>query len=93
MKWFKKSDDWRYYSLFNKGFPPPSGTVAQEVFQKGMSYYGDDRTQQIWKNDWFEVKNDEPEIKFYEYCLYVPSLNYMISAIWEKGNITSFLNQ
>jgi Zn-dependent peptidase ImmA (M78 family) len=84
MKWFKKSDDWRYYSLFQKGLSPPSGTVAAEVFQKGMSYYGEDKTQPIWKSDWFELEDDEVESQFFEYCLYVPSLNYMISVIWEK---------
>jgi Zn-dependent peptidase ImmA (M78 family) len=84
MKWFKKSDDWRYYSLFKKGLPPPSGSVAYEVFKKGISYYGDEATQQIWKSDWFEMKDDEPDSKFYEYCMFVPSFNYMISVIWEK---------
>lgn len=84
MRWFKKSDDWRYYSLFSKGMPVPTGTVAHEVFQRGMANYGDEKSQQIWKSDWFVMNGDEPNTKFYEYCLYVPSLNYMISAIWEK---------
>lgn len=84
MKWFKKSDDWRYYSLFNRGLPPPSGTVAEEVFRKGISYYGEEASQQIWKCDWFSMRDDEVNSKFYEYCLFVPSLNYMISVIWEK---------
>lgn len=82
MKWFKKSDDWRYYSLFQRGFPPPSGTVAYEVFQKGMQYFGEEKSQPIWKSDWFEMKDDETDSEFFEYCLYVPSYNYMISTIW-----------
>jgi len=84
MKWFKKSEDWRYYSLFQKDFPPPYGSVAAEVFQKGMSNYGDEKSQPIWKSDWFVMKDDEADSPFSEYCLYVPSLNYMISIIWEK---------
>jgi hypothetical protein len=32
MKWFKKSDNWLYYSQFKKDLPPPSGSVAFEVF-------------------------------------------------------------
>jgi Zn-dependent peptidase ImmA (M78 family) len=84
MKWFKMSHDWRHYSLFQKGAPPPDGTVANEVFKKGISYYGEEASQQIWKADWFVTKDDEEEIKFFEYCLFVPSLNYMISVIWEK---------
>lgn len=84
MKWFKMSHDWRYYSLFERGSEPPSGTVAYDVFKKGVSYYGEEATQQIWKADWFKTRVDEEEVKFYEYCLFVPSLNYMISVIWEK---------
>lgn len=84
MKWFKKSDDWRYYSLFNRGLPPPPGTVAAEVFKKGISYYGEEASQQIWRCDWFDMKDEDENSKFYEYCLFVPALNYMISIIWEK---------
>lgn len=84
MKWYKKSYDWLYYSHFRKELPPPSGSVAFEVFKKGISYYGEDASQQIWKSDWFEMNDDESDSKFYEYCLFVTSLNYMISVIWEK---------
>lgn len=84
MKWFKQSDDWEYYSLFQRGLPPPFGTVANEIFRKGKSYYGDDGTQKIWKSAWFKLNKDESDSQFYEYCLHVPSLNYMISVIWEK---------
>jgi hypothetical protein len=84
MKWFKMSYDWRHFSLFRKGEPPPSGSVAFDVFKRGISYYGEEASQQIWKSDWFTMKGDEEESKFYEYCLFVPSLNYMISVIWEK---------
>lgn len=84
MKWFNKSDDWRYYSQFSKGLSPPSGSVACEVFQKGFSDYREKESQQIWKSDWFIMRDDEVDSKFYEYCLFVPYLNYMISVIWEK---------
>ncbi len=84
MKWFKKSVDWRYYSHFSKGFSPPTGSVAYEVFQKGLTNFGEEKSQQIWKSDWFKMRDDEVDSKFYEYCLFVPNLNYMISVIWEK---------
>lgn len=84
MKWFKKSHDWIHYSLFQKGLTPPYGSVAFEVFQKGMKYFGEEKTQPIWKSDWFAMKDDEIDSRFFEYCLYVPTLNYMISVIWEK---------
>jgi hypothetical protein len=51
------------YSLFNRGLPPPPGTVADEVFRKGISYYGEEASQQIWKSDWFNMKDDEVNSK------------------------------
>ncbi len=84
MKWFKKSHDFYHYSLFESNLPPPSGTVAQEVFEKGMGYFGDEKTQPIWKSDWFKMKGTESDSEFFEYCLFVPSYNYMLSVIWER---------
>lgn len=83
MKWFKKSDDWHYYSLFEKDLPPPSGTVAYEVFTKRTIYPRNELKQDIWKSDWFVMKSGERDTKFYEYCLFVPSFNYSLSVIWE----------
>lgn len=84
MKWFKRSDDFRYYSLFESKLPPPTGTVAYEVFQKGISYFGEEAMQPIWKSDWFKMRDEEPDSEFFEYCLFVPSYNYMLSVIWER---------
>ncbi|MCA0447329.1 MAG: ImmA/IrrE family metallo-endopeptidase [Bacteroidetes bacterium] len=84
MKWFKKTEDWLYFSRFQKGLPPPSGTVANEVFKKGFSYYASEAIQPIWKSDWFELKEREIDKEFFEYCLFVPSFNYLLSVIWEK---------
>ncbi|MGB4774581.1 MAG: hypothetical protein WBP45_05385, partial [Daejeonella sp.] len=65
--------------------PPPTGSVAYEVFTKGKTYYGDESKQDIWKSDWFQMKNDdEPDSRFFEYCLHAKSYNYTISVIWEK---------
>jgi len=84
MKWFKKSDDWWHYSLFEKDQPPPFGTVAYEVFTKGTHYRKEELKQDIWKFDWFKPKNDDdPDKRFYEYCLFVPAYNYSLSVIWE----------
>jgi Zn-dependent peptidase ImmA (M78 family) len=84
MKWWKKSDDFYYYSLFERDQPPPSGTVAYEVFTSGKIYPRDELKQDIWKSDWFRMKDDEQDSKFFEFCLYVKSYNYTISVIWEK---------
>lgn len=85
MKWWKKSDDFfPYCELFTRDQPPPTGSVAYEIFSSGKVYTGDEASQQIWKSDWFKMKEDEKETIFFEYCLYAPSYNYTISVIWEK---------
>ena len=84
MKWWKKSDDFYHYSLFDFDKPPPTGSVAYELFTTNKVYSGDERKQQIWKGDWFKLKNDEDETPFFEYCLHAKSYNYTISVIWEK---------
>lgn len=85
MKWWKPSDDFRYFLEFERDAPPPSGSVAYELFTSRKIYTGDELKQQIWKSDWFRMRNDdEPDTPFFEYCLFVKSLNYSISVIWEK---------
>jgi hypothetical protein len=83
MKWFKRSDDFTYYSSFSSGVPPPEGSVAREMFTTQTSYQGDELKQSIWKSDWFSVRDNEKDIRMYEYCHYVRSYNYCISIIWQ----------
>ena len=84
MKWWKKSEDFYHYSLFEYDTPPPTGTVAYEVFNSGKAYFGEDAQQEIWKSDWFKMKVDEEDTIFYEYCLYARTWGYTISVIWEE---------
>lgn len=84
MKWWKKSDDFYHYSLFERDQSPPTGSVAYELFTQNKAYFGDERKQDIWKSDWLKMKDDEQDSRFFEFCLFVPSYNYTISVIWEK---------
>jgi len=85
MKWWQKSGDFYHFCPFKRNTSPPTGSVAYEVFTSGKVYAGDESKQDIWKSDWFEMKNnDEHDTKFFEYCLYARSYNYTISVIWEK---------
>ena len=85
MKWWKKSDDFYHYSLFESNQIPPTGSVAYELFTTKKIYTGDELKQDIYKSDWFRMRDDdETDTKFFEYCLFVKSYNYSISVIWEK---------
>ena len=84
MKWWKKSDDFYPFCNFRHNAPPPSGSVAAEIFSKKKTYFNDEAKQEIWKSDWFELKDDENDSKFFEYCLFSPSYNYTISVVWQR---------
>jgi Zn-dependent peptidase ImmA (M78 family) len=85
MKWWKSSDGFRYFLEFERDAPAPSGSVAYELFSTKKIYTGDESKQQVWKSDWFRMRNDDdPDSPFFEYCLFVKSFNYSISVIWEK---------
>ena len=85
MKWWKKSEDFYHYSLFEYDFPPPTGTVAYEMFSGKKAYMNDEAKQDIWKSDWFKMRDDrEQDSRFYEYCVFARSYNYTLSVIWEK---------
>jgi Zn-dependent peptidase ImmA (M78 family) len=84
MKWWKKSTDFYHYCNFRHNAPPPPGSVAAEVFAKKKAYLGDESKQEIWKSDWFELKENEDDSRFFEYCLYAPTYNYAISLIWQR---------
>jgi Zn-dependent peptidase ImmA (M78 family) len=85
MKWWKKSEDFYHFSVYEYDAPPPSGTVAYEMFSGKKTYSGDEAKQDIWKSDWFHMRSDrEQDTRFYEYCLFARSFNYTLSVIWEK---------
>ena len=85
MKWWKKSEDFYHFGLFQYDAPPPTGSVAYEICSGKKGYSGDEAKQNIWKSDWFEMRSDkEKNTRFYENCLFAKSFNYTLSVIWEK---------
>lgn len=85
MKWWKSSHDFWSYLEFEYDKHPPIGTVAYEIFTKGKIYNNDEKQQQIWKSDWFRMRDDEKgDPMFYEYCLHAKSFGYTISIVWEE---------
>ena len=85
MKWWKKSKDFYHFLNFVPNNPSPADSVANELFNKKTYYSDKDLKQQIWKSTWFDLKEDEADVPFFEFCLYVPSYSYSISLIWEEN--------
>lgn len=85
MKWWNKSKDFYHFLNFTKNDKPPTGSVAYEMFTKKTYYADSDQKQQIWKSDWFDMKDGEMDLPFFEFCIFVPSYNYTISLIWEEN--------
>lgn len=84
MKWWKTSGDFRHFLLFDSKIHPPTGSVAYELFTSGKFYKEDESAQDIWKSDWFRLKPEEKDSRFFEYCLFARSYGYTLSVIWEK---------
>ncbi len=85
MKWWKKSNDFYPFLNFEYNTAPPAGSVAYEMFTKNTFYSDNEQRQQIWKSDWFRMKDDEIDVPFFEFCIFVPSYNYTLSIIWEEN--------
>jgi Zn-dependent peptidase ImmA (M78 family) len=83
MKWWKRSEDFRYFLNFNRDQKPPGDSVAYEVFTTTNRYYDDEQKQNIWKSTWLELSKGDRDTTFYEYCLFASSYNYTLSVIWE----------
>jgi hypothetical protein len=89
MKWRKWSKDFYHRLNFQYNSHPPTGSVAYEMFTKGVFYADNEQNQQIWKSDWFDM-NDEADKPFFEFCVFVPSYNYSISLIWEENKKSKY---
>ena len=84
MRWWKMSEKFGLFLKFNSNLPPPTDSVAYELFTTNHSYTGEEQKQTIWKSTWFSLKRGERDTQFFEYCLYVPSFNYTLSVIWNE---------
>jgi Zn-dependent peptidase ImmA (M78 family) len=84
MKWWRKSEDFYPYCPFIYNKAPFPGTVAAEVFSGKKIDRNDEAKEDIWKSDWFELRSNENDKRFFEYCMFIRSQNSTLSIIWEK---------
>jgi Zn-dependent peptidase ImmA (M78 family) len=83
--WSKSNNFWVKIKDITK-LPPPEDSVALEYVDAGYEYLysGKDKTQQIYKSTWFELKDDEDDSDFFEYCIPTKQYETIISVVWEK---------
>ncbi|MCU0349360.1 MAG: ImmA/IrrE family metallo-endopeptidase [Flavobacterium sp.] len=83
--WSKSNNFWVRVKNITK-LPPPSNSVAEEYIDASYEYIytGNDKAQTIAKSIWFDLKDDEDDTDFFEYC--IPTKQYLtiISVIWEE---------
>lgn len=83
--WSKSNNYWVKIKDITK-LPPPEDSVAQEYINGNYEYLysGNDKAQRIYKSTWFEIKDDEDDTPFFEYCLPTKEYKTIISVIWEN---------
>jgi len=85
VKYWKKSPDmWGWVKDLNK-LPPPTDSVAFEYVQAEYEfiYTGKDKQQPIYKSTWFDLKENQEDSDFYEYCIPTKQYKTIISVVWE----------
>jgi hypothetical protein len=83
--WSKSNNFWVRVLNITK-LPPPRNSVAEEYIEAGYEfiYTGNDKAQTIDKSIWFELKDDEEDTDFFEYCIPTKQYQTIISVIWEE---------
>lgn len=82
--WNKSENFWVKVKDITK-LSPPEDSVAQEYIEADYNfiYKESDKAQLISKSVWFELKSNEKDSDFYEYCIPTKQYKSIISIIWE----------
>lgn len=85
VKYWSKSDGYWIKIKDITKLGPPEDSVAQEYIDAKYDflYSSSDKAQQIYKSTWFELKDDEDDSVFFEYCIPYKQLKTIISMVWE----------
>ena len=85
VKYWKKSDDFKLWIPDCNNLPPPSDSVAMEYIKEDYRqiYKKEESQQGIFKSTWFELKEDQKDFPYYEYCIATTSYKTILSVVWE----------
>lgn len=86
VKYWDKSESWKYWVKDITRLPPPDDSVAMEYINNnyGFIYTGKDKTQQINKSTWCILNDNEVDTEFNEYCIPTKQYKTVTSVIWEQ---------
>lgn len=82
VKFWKKSEDFRFKVRDLIGLNIPFGSMAYSINKKEGSYFENVRTPEIRKSTWFELDTDEVDGLAYEFCLPNVWNDSLYSLIW-----------
>lgn len=85
VRYWKKSDDLKGWVKDIIMLPPPDESVAKEYIDSDYNfiYLGEDKQQPIYKSTWFDLKENQEDSDFYEYCIPTKQYKTIISVVWE----------
>lgn len=85
VKYWKKSDDFKLWIPDCNKLPPPSDSVAMEYIENDYQqiYTREESQQDIFKSTWFDVKENQEDSPFYEYCITTTNYKTILSVVWE----------
>ena len=85
VKYWKKSNNLQAWMGDYNRLPPPSESVAAEYISAdyGFLYKMEEKAQTIDKSTWFNLRTDEGDSTFYEYCIPTKRYKTVLSIIWE----------
>ncbi len=85
VKYWKRSKDFRGFLKNTPKLPPPEDSVAAEYIEANYKpiYKSDELAQPIDKSTWCELRENEQDSEFLEYCIVTQSHKSILSIIWE----------
>jgi len=85
VKYWKKSDDLNVWFGGYTKLAPPFNSVAMEYIQNEYDfvYTLEEKAQTINKSTWFNLKENDDDSDFHEYCIPTKRYKTILSILWE----------
>lgn len=85
VKYWKKSEGLKCWVTDRNRLPPPDDSVAMEYVEAGYEpiYTKEESQQEINKSTWFDVREDDEDDTFYEYCIPTKQYKTILSVVWQ----------